>query len=68
MKYILMAVQGKITENKTIKQNKYKENKKHSEDADTSTSVTFDLDVLTSRPRKLMSLDVAYWVVPWYQV
>ena len=28
---------------------------------------TFDLD-LKSRPRKLMSLDVAYWIVPWYQV
>ena len=41
------------------------QNKKHSENADTSTSVTFALDV-TSRPRKLMSLDIAYCIVPWY--
>ena len=26
-----------------------------------------DLD-LSSRPRKLMSWDVAYWIVPWYKV
>ena len=43
------------------------DNKKHSEDADTSTSVTCDLD-LTSRSRKLMSLDVAYCIVTWFQV
>ena len=47
---------------------KIQENKKHSENADTSTSVTFDLVVgdldLSSRSRKMMSLDVAYRIVP----
>ena len=43
-------------------------NKKHSENADTSTSLTVTCDPdLTSRLRKLMSLDVAYCIVPWYQ-
>ena len=46
-----------------------KKNKKHSENADTSTSVTLTCDIdLTSRSRKPMSLDVAYCIVPWYQV
>ena len=48
-----------------------KKNKKHSENADTSTSVTLtlscDLD-LKSKSEKHMSLDVAYCIVPWYQV
>ena len=48
---------------------KKRDNKKYSEYTDTSTSVTmtcvFDL---MSRSRKIMSLDVAYCIVPWYQV
>ena len=30
-------------------------------------TLTFDLD-LTTRSRKLMSLDVTYYIVPWFQV
>ena len=48
---------------------KITKNKKHSENADTSTSLTLTCDLdLTSRLRKLMSLDVAYCIVHWYQV
>ena len=39
----------------------------HMENADTSTTLTCDLD-LTSRSRKLMSLEVAYCIVPWYPI
>ena len=57
------------THTKTEKKNR--KNKKHSENADTSTSVNFDRDVWpwpTSRSRNLMSLDVAYWIMPWFKV
>ena len=46
-------------------------NKKHSENADTPRlcplTLWCGLDI-SSRSRKLMSLDVAYCIVPWYQV
>ena len=42
-------------------------NKKHSENADTFTSVTFDLD-LTSRSRKLMSLLIVLFLGTRYNV
>ena len=46
------------------KEKKKKKDKKHSVNADTSMSVTLMCDIdLTSR-----SLDVAYCIVPWYQV
>ena len=42
-------------------------NKKHSKNADTSIPLTLRFDLnLTSRSRKLVSLDVAYCIVPWY--
>ena len=46
-----------------------KADKKHPENADTSTSVTFDLDMCPQpyvKVKKLMSLDVAYCTVSWY--
>ena len=51
----------------TSSSTRYRINKKHSKNADTSTSVTFDLE-LTSRSRNVTSLDVAYSIVPWFQV
>ena len=53
----------------TISLKKIKDNKKHSENADTSTSLTLSCDLdLKSRLNRHMSFDVAYCIVPWYQV
>ena len=62
MKPIGFFMDGKKMRELNIKNS---DNKKHSENADTSTSVIFDLQV---KVKNAMSLDVVYCVVPWCQV
>ena len=43
-------------------------NKKHSKNSDTSTSVTFPLELPSRSITLIVSLDVHYCATPWYQV